>query len=414
VAEFFWGWAVTGAIRKTRVGVVGCGVVAASYYLPYLMSHAELVAVCDADEERARASARIFGAKEHYTRYLQMLERADIDAVFILTGPGTHARFAVAAAEQGKHFLLQKPMATTLGDAEAIVSAVRAAGVKALIEPSANSPLDPDYGHLQDLVRRGVLGQVHWFSLVRSGPVRYGPGLGMNPYGAATFFSADSGGFLFDDAYASSEIATILGTCRRVSGCARISVPEQKIVPDDEFTRFLSQASGPGATDYWDTVLALPRTEQVPTEAPDNVFCLYEMESGAIGCLHTGRIYHPALTATGGGLHVYGSDGNLVMGDGHMASVITTRKDLLPEVDDDGWYHVPVRGDVRNARWPRPVPGGFNYYEESSRHLLECIVGDRDPVVNVEWGRHITEMMAGALRSADTGHRYEMTTRLPD
>ena len=126
--------------REVKAGVVGCGVVAASYYLPYLMSHATLVAVCDTNEERAVASARLFGAREHYRDYFEMLELSDIDVVFILTGPGTHSRFAIAAAEAGRHFLLQKPMATTLEDAEAIVRAVRKAGVMALIEPSAHSP----------------------------------------------------------------------------------------------------------------------------------------------------------------------------------------------------------------------------------------------------------------------------------
>ena len=399
--------------REVKAGVVGCGVVAASYYLPYLMSHATLVAVCDTNEERAVASARLFGAREHYRDYFEMLELSDIDVVFILTGPGTHSRFAIAAAEAGRHFLLQKPMATTLEDAEAIVRAVRKAGVMALIEPSAHSPLDPDYRHLQGLVRSGALGDVHWFSLLRTGPDRYGPGLGMNPYGAAAFFSADSGGFLFDDAYAPTEIATLLGTCVRVSGCARVSVTAHRIVPDDQFTRFLNEATDPEAADYWDMVLHLPRTEELWTEAPDNVFCLYEMESGAIGCLRSGRIYHPTLTTSGSALQVYGSEGNLVMGQGYMASIISARKDLLPEVNEDGWYHLPSRGEPRKVRWPRPVPGAFNYYIESSRHLLECILEGRDPVVNVEWGRHITEMMVGAMRSAQIGCRYEMTSRLP-
>jgi predicted dehydrogenase len=61
---------------------------------------------------------------------------------------------------------------------------------------------------------------------------------------------------------------------------------------------------------------------------------------------------------------------------------------------------------------PARPRGGFDYYHESARHLLECIVEGRDPVVNVERGRHITEMMVGALRSVETGRRYEMTTRL--
>ena len=44
--------------RKVKVGVVGCGVVATAYYLPYLMRHADLVAVCDIYPARTAAVAR--------------------------------------------------------------------------------------------------------------------------------------------------------------------------------------------------------------------------------------------------------------------------------------------------------------------------------------------------------------------
>ena len=400
--------------RKVKVGVVGCGVVATAYYLPYLMKHADLVAVCDLDPERTAACARLFGAREQYQDYFEMLARADIEAVFILTSPGTHARFTIAAAEAGKHLLIQKPMATTMEDAEAIVAAVRKAGVKGLVEPSSNSPVDPDYRHLRDLIQRGALGDVHWFSLIPTGPSRYGPGLGMNPYGAAAFFRADSGGFLFDYAYAPSQIATLLGSCTAVTGVTRISTSEHFIVPEAEYTRFLSQATDPEKANYWDAVLELPRTERVRMEAPDNVFCLYEMECGAIGCLHVGRLDHPTMPGRPGvEFQIFGSAGNLIFGGEHFASIVSTRRDLLPSVDEDGWYHVPRRGDPSLARWPQPVPGGFNYYHESSRHLIECIVEDRDPIVNVEWGRHITEMMVGAIESSRTGRRYLLSSKLP-
>ena len=105
----------------------------------------------------------------------------------------------------------------------------------------------------------------------------------MNPYGAASFFSADSGGFLFDDAYAPTEIATVLGPCASVSGSARISVGSQLIVPEDEFTRFLINARGLDSTNYCHGVLDLPRTELVRMEAPDNVACLYEMDGADPG-----------------------------------------------------------------------------------------------------------------------------------
>jgi hypothetical protein len=80
--------------------------------------------------------------------------------------------------------------------------------------------------------------------------------------------------------------------------------------------------------------------------APDNVFSLYEMENGFNGVFHVGRPFMPVLPGTGsGGLMVFGSEGNLIGG-----SIITKRKDLLPEVSPDGWYHLPVRGDWRKAK----------------------------------------------------------------
>ena len=66
----------------------------------------------------------------------------------------------------------------------------------------------------------------------------------------------------------------------------------------------------------------------------------------------------------------------------------------------------------QSANWPQPVPGGFNYYHESSRHLIECILEDSTPLVNEDWGLHITEMMVGTLQSSQTGQRYEMTTTI--
>lgn len=401
--------------HKVKIGVVGCGVVAAAYYLPYLMKMetAELVAVCDIYAERTAACVRLFGAKEQYQDYAKMIEQADIDAVLILTGPGTHVPFTLRAVEAGKHVLLQKPMALTLADATAIVEAVRRTGVKALIEPSSNSPLDPDYAALRALVDRGVLGDPYWFSLVEAGPDHYHASLGGNPYGLGAFFSEDSGGMLFDYPYAPTQIVTLLGPCKSVMGMAKISVPERSIVPEEEYNKFLAEVTDPDNANYWDVVLDLPKTEQVRMGAADNVFSLYEMANGATGVFHVGRPFHPVLPGTAGGkLQILGTEGNLIFGHGHLASIITTRQELLPHVDSDGWYHVPVRGDVSKAKWPQPVPGGFNYYHQSLQHLVDCILEDQDPIVNVEWGRHITEMMAGAIESSRTGSRYEMTTTL--
>lgn len=400
------------AYSKVKVGIAGCGVVATAYYLPYLakMDNVELTAVCDLYPERTEACVRLFGAKSQYVDYYDMLEAADLDAVFVLTGPGTHVAFTLAAVDLGLHVLLQKPMSTDMEGAHAIREAVRAKGVIALIEPSSNSPLDPLYPELRTLVKAGALGDPYWFTHIETGPTEYHPSLHGNPYGVGAFYSEDSGGMLFDYPYAPSEIVSVLGACKSVTGAARISAPDRYIVPDSRYNEFLQAATDPDEANYWDVVLDLPKTQHVRMGAPDNVFCTYEMVDGWIGTFHVGRLFHPVLPGIdGGGLRVYGTEGNLIRGMGYDASIISTKRELLPNVSPDGWYHIPTRATAP-APWPQPAPGSFNYYHESAQHFIDCIIQEKDPVVNVEWGVHINEMMYGALESARTGQRYELTT----
>ena len=398
---------------KVKVGIVGCGVVATAYYLPYLMrmDTVELTAVCDLYKTRTEACMRLFGAKEQYLDYYEMLEKADLDAVFILTAPGTHVDFTKAAVAEGKHVLIQKPLATDMAEARAIADAIRKAGVKAIVEPSSSTMLDPDWAHMRELVKAGVLGDVLYFSLGWTGPTTYGPALGGNPYGQAAFYDKDSGGFLFDLPYAPTQIVSLLGPCKSVFAHAGIKVRDGHIVPEEKYDEFLATATDPDDANYWDVVVDLPRTKAVEMQAVDQVYSMYEMADGSTGTCHVGRIYHPVLPGTGGGaLHIFGTEGNLMLGAGHSASIISSRRDLLPHVSDDGWYHIPPRGDGSKAKWPQPTPGAFNYYHQSSQHLIDCILEDREPLVGIDWGLHITEMMAGALESSRTGERYDMTT----
>lgn len=399
------------------MGVVGCGVVATAYYLPYLLRQedAEITAVCDTNEVRTSACVRLFGVKEQYTDYFEMLEKAPLDAVLILTGPGTHAKFTLAAVERGLHVLLQKPMALTMEDTNAIVDAVRKAKVKALIEPSSDTMLEPHYHQIRKLIAEGALGKPYWFTWMPGIPSTYTHGLGGNPYGAGAFYTKDSGGMLMDFPYAPVQIVSVLGSCRRVTGMAQISIPNRTIVPDIEYDKFLESATDPDQANYWRTVVHLPRTQEVQMEAEDNVFSLYEMDNGAIGVFHIARPLHPMPQGLGtGGLRIFGTEGNMVVNaGGHRTLILSARKDLIPETDDNGWFHIDDGRTIEGKyEWPIPSKGAFNYYHESTRHLLDCIQEDRDPLLNVEWGRHINEMMLGALESSRTGIRYEMTSTL--
>jgi predicted dehydrogenase len=89
---------------------------------------ARLVAVARSDAAKAREAEAIFGVPCE-TSYEALLARDDVDAICIGTPSGLHAQQAIAAARAGKHVLVEKPMALTLPDADAVISACREAGV---------------------------------------------------------------------------------------------------------------------------------------------------------------------------------------------------------------------------------------------------------------------------------------------
>jgi predicted dehydrogenase len=90
---------------------------------------ARLSAVFDDDKERGFQAAKRYGV-DFYEDYERLLKREDIEAVVIASENAKHARMTIAAAEAGKHVLVEKPMAISLKDADEMIRASRKAGVK--------------------------------------------------------------------------------------------------------------------------------------------------------------------------------------------------------------------------------------------------------------------------------------------
>nr|WP_055501957.1 Gfo/Idh/MocA family oxidoreductase [Nonomuraea pusilla] len=87
-----------------------------------------VTAVCDLDEATLRTEAGFFGTNTAETDYRRVLDRDDIDAVLVATPDHTHARVAIDALSAGKAVYLEKPMATTVADADAVLRAARESG----------------------------------------------------------------------------------------------------------------------------------------------------------------------------------------------------------------------------------------------------------------------------------------------
>jgi len=115
--------------RKLKVGVVGAGTIARRGHVPSFaaLADVELVAVCDARIERARALAEEFAIPKVFADYRKLV-REEIDAVCVCTPNKFHAPVSIAALRAGKHVMCEKPLATTKNEVARMLDAAAKAG----------------------------------------------------------------------------------------------------------------------------------------------------------------------------------------------------------------------------------------------------------------------------------------------
>jgi 1,5-anhydro-D-fructose reductase (1,5-anhydro-D-mannitol-forming) len=113
-------------------GLIGTGRIADDRILPGINAHPgnKLIGVVSRDQARADMFAKKFGAKHAYTRYEDLLANPEVTVVAIHTPNAQHAEQAIAAARAGKHVFCDKPMTTSVPDAERVVRECEKAGVK--------------------------------------------------------------------------------------------------------------------------------------------------------------------------------------------------------------------------------------------------------------------------------------------
>ena len=116
-------------MARLKVGIVGAGSIASLHAKGYEQDdRAEILAVCDRDEDRAIQRALDWGARAYYTDFEQMLANPEIDAVEILTPHYLHAEQVLKALQAGKHVSVERPLALTMEEANQVVRAARQAG----------------------------------------------------------------------------------------------------------------------------------------------------------------------------------------------------------------------------------------------------------------------------------------------
>ncbi len=119
---------------EVRLGFIGLGHIAANAHLPALAGLIEsgevvLEAFCDLDEETLKERAAAYGVKATYTDYAMMLDREELDAVYVCLPPTLHTDEVPTAAAKGLHVFVEKPPSLDMAQAVQHGRAIEAAGV---------------------------------------------------------------------------------------------------------------------------------------------------------------------------------------------------------------------------------------------------------------------------------------------
>ena len=345
-------------MKKWKVALVGCGMIAAANYIPEMRQHipeAELTAVCDIDPSRAKAYAERFGVAHYYDDVDKMLAECDFDILMDVSAISAHHEINMKALRAGRHLYSQKPVALSVKQVDEQIEAANKAGVKYSASPI--HLLRPDVREVMRLIESGAVGRV---TTVRCSVSHGGPEYFQYRDADCSWFYREGAGALVDMGIHGIAMTTgILGPAREVSCMACVSEPDRVM------------RSG-----------RLDGRHFATGELPDNYIISLNWGNGVIGVIDAG---YCQKASTVNQLEIYGTLGTVCI----QGAIRIGEGDGVKLYLDD-----PDRG-ARGWMTPMPVqaPGEPFYQCMCLKDLIRAIETDTEPALRPEHARHVVEIL---------------------
>ena len=342
--------------RDVRIALVGCGRISGNHFDAFRkIDGLQLVGVCDAVEERARAAGEAQGVPS-FTAYDQMLRDVDADAVVIATPSALHPQQGILAAKAGKHVITEKPMAISLGAADELVQACDAAGVRLFVVKQ--NRLNPGIQLLKRALDKGRFGRIYLANTtVRwTRPQEY---YDQAPWRGTWEF--DGGAFMNQASHYVDLIQWLVGPV--------------------------------------ESVIAKTATLARRIEAEDTGVAVLKFRSGALGTIEVTMLAYPKNLE--GSITILGEKGSVKIAGTAVNKVETWQ---FSDYDDDDKL-------IEAATTNPPNVYGFgheNYY----RNVLKVLRGEAVPDTDGRAGRKSLELILGIYESAKTGREVPLPLRV--
>jgi len=329
-------------LDKLRVAVIGVGIQGENHVKAYKTHpRVDLVAVCDINEERARAVAEKYGIGSIYRDYREMLGKEDLDLVSIATPDHLHLNPVLATVESGVNALIEKPMATSYQDALKMVKAAKKKGVKVYVN-FANR-FNPPFAITKKRFTAGELGKP-LYAYLRLSDTIYVP-TKMLSWASKTnvvFFlmshTADLATWIFNS------------NVRRVRAFAHFEV-----------------------------------LESLGIEVPDYVVAVLEFENGGRAVLESSWILPETLPSVVDFVAEF-------LGTKGAVYISTTRQTIEVASVESHEYPKPLNIEEVNNRL-------IGFVKESIHHFVDAFLEKREPIVNMEDGPRNVRILESIVKS---------------
>jgi predicted dehydrogenase len=153
-------------MSKLKIAVIGAGWISQEAFLPAVKQtgNAVVTALVSGNAAKAKRLADFYGIDDvyGYDAFDVMAAHGKVDAVYIATPNSSHCEYAVRAAKHGLHALVEKPLATTIADADKMITASKAAGVYLMTAYRLHN--DPATLRVAELIASGSIGDVRFFN----------------------------------------------------------------------------------------------------------------------------------------------------------------------------------------------------------------------------------------------------------
>jgi len=335
-------------LKKIGVAIIGMGDAGCLHVDCYnsLKVKAKLLAICDKDKECAETNASMYEV-DACVDYHDILRRKDVEIVDICLPHHLHAEVAIAAAEAGKNVLVEKPIATTLKDADRMIAAAKKAGVKLMV--AENHAFIPAHQLAKELVDKGVVGRIF---LAKAYEV-----VGDVPVVSGTWkTSPDAVGTLLDmGVHRFFILRWIVGEIKSVFAFA------EKLVCE------------------------------VETENDDTAVVLLKFKNGSLGEVDLSCCVVSEPTNR---LELYGTQGTII--EDHMWEQPLMYSSHKAGYETEGW----VKPNVEHS----PFPGYYGIsFKKEIEHFIDCVREDKEPLVTGELGKEALKVALCAYKSVKTG-----------